>query len=162
MVFGRRDYQPLFTQAEENDHASKLNPHMTSSSTLAFRILTFVAVVTSLGNALFAVYTFRSLSNESSNIDKSLYAGLEREMPLPYRDRTMFNNPNRSISDAAWDDWIVDPGIVALPNNWVKGKMLPQAQNWPWDEEKGLYLLQGFHNIHCLVCVCRFKLYFLN
>ncbi len=162
MIFGRRDYQPLCTQVEENDHASKLNPHITSSNTLAFRVLTLVAVMSSLGNALFAVYTFRSLSSETSIRDRSLYAGLERGIPLPYRDRTVFNNPNRSISDAAWDDWIVDPGIVALPNNWVKGKMLPQAQNWPWDEEKGLDLLQGFHNIHCLVCVCEFKLRFLN
>ena len=162
MIFGRKGYQPLFTQAEENDHASKLNTHITSSNTLAFRILALVAVIASLGNALFAVYTFRSMSTETSNKDRSLYAGLEREIPVPYRDRTMFNNPNRSISDAAWDDWIVDPGIVALPNNWVKGKMLPQAQHWPWDEDKGLYLLQGFHNIHCLVRIRRFNPDLLN
>ena len=158
MIFGRKDYQPLFTQAKENDHACKQDPPITSSNTLAFKILTFVAVISSLGNALFAVYTFQSSSDGSWNRDRSLYASLEREIPVPYRDRTMFNSPNRSISDAAWDGWIVDPGIVALPNDWVKGKMLPQAQHWPWDEDKGLYLLQGFHNIHCLVCICMFRL----
>lgn len=161
-MFGRKGYQPLFTHVEENDHARKLNPHVTSSSTLAFRTLALVAVFSSLGNALFAVYTYQNLSSETFIRDRSLYAGLEREMPVPYRDRTMFNSPNRSISDAAWDDWIVDPGIVALPNNWVKGKMLPQAQHWPWDEDKGLYLLQGFHNIHCLVGICRSNLDFLS
>ena len=28
--------------------------------------------------------------------------------------------------------------------------MLPQAQHWPWDGNKGIYLLNGFHNLHCL------------
>ena len=80
-----------------------------------------------------------------------MYAGLERDVPTPYRDDLIFNSPNRSLADAAWESWVVDPGIVALPHNWVKGRMLPQAQHWPWDEDKGLYLLQGFHNMHCLV-----------
>ena len=114
-------------------------------------------MISRLGNALFAIYTF-----ETSSKDQSLYVGLERETPVPWRDHTMFKNPNRSISDAAREDWIVDPGIVALPNNWVKGKMLPQAQHWPWDEDKGLYLLQGLHDIHCLVRICKYNLDFLS
>ena len=32
-----------------------------------------------------------------------------------------------------------------------KGQMLPQAQYWPWDEDKGLYLLEGCPSLHYLV-----------
>lgn len=28
---------------------------------------------------------------------------------------------------------------------------LPEAQTFPWDDNKGLYLLNGYHNLHCLV-----------
>lgn len=103
MIFGRKGYQPLFAQAKENDHACKLIPSITSSDTPAFRM------ISSLGNALFAVYTSRSSSNGSWNKDESRYANLEREIPVSYRGRTISSSSIRSIFDAAWDGWIVDP-----------------------------------------------------
>lgn len=40
---------------------------------------------------------------------------------------------------------------MALSDNWVAEKDLPKALRFPWDQSKGVYLLQGFHNLHCLV-----------
>lgn len=28
---------------------------------------------------------------------------------------------------------------------------LPPAQDWPWDTDRGIYLVNGFHQMHCLV-----------
>ena len=146
----RKIYQPLLDSSEsgENDHASKPVP---LSSTFNTKALAIVAILSCFGNLFLLLQNWRNSHTPFTNGDRSLYAGLERDVPTPYRDDTIFVNHNRSIADAAWDSWVVDPGIVALPHEWVKRKMLPQAQHWPWDKNKGIYLLNGFHNIHCLV-----------
>lgn len=142
--------QPLLDASESEGHtdASRLVP---ASPNFAIKALTVVAILSCFGNFLWAFQTLRASQTPLTTPERSLYAGLERDVPTPYRDKTIFVSHNRSIADAAWDAWVVDPGIVALPHEWVKAKMLPQAQHWPWDKDKGIYLLNGFHNIHCLV-----------
>lgn len=44
-----------------------------------------------------------------------------------------------------------DPGVVALSDKFVATKKLPTAMRYPWGMSKGVYLLQGFHNLHCIV-----------
>ena len=143
-------FQPLLhsSESEENRHAGKSMP---SSANFNTKALAIVAILSCLGNFFWALQTLQKSQTPFTSRDRSLYAGLERDVPTPYRDDTIFANHNRSIADAAWNSWVVDPGIVALPHEWVKRKMLPQAQHWPWDKDKGIYLLNGFHNIHCLV-----------
>lgn len=45
----------------------------------------------------------------------------------------------------------MDNGTVALEDGYVEEMGLPAAQRFPWDQDKGLYLLNGFHSMHCLV-----------
>lgn len=121
------------------------------------KALAVIAILSTFGNIAWVIQAFRNTSVKSlhrltnEGYEQSLYAGLVREVPTPFRDDLIFSPHNRSLSDAAWENWVVDPGIVALPHAWVKEKMLPRAQHWPWDGDKGVYLLNGFHNIHCLV-----------
>ena len=117
--------------------------------------LVVVAIISCLSNLIWVFHFLRASPTASQTMDTSLYAGLERDVPTPYRLDTIFAHHNRSVADAAWDSWVVDPGIVALPHEWVKAKMLPQSQHWPWDKDKGIYLLNGFHNLHCLVSFTR-------
>lgn len=153
MAPNREDHQPLFDEQKSHSIglASILEHRLYHAEKLAWRALAVVAILSCFGNLLWAFQTLRATTNDATSRDRSFYAGLERDVPIPYHDDLIFNSPNRSLADAAWLSWVIDPGIVALPNDWVNGKMLPQAQHWPWDEDKGLYLLQGFHNMHCLV-----------
>ena len=155
MAADRKEYQPLCQHVYEDgiDQSNRPIRQVFPATRLATNALIVVAILSSLGNVLWALQAIRASSAETPNDGRSLYAGLERDVPTPYRDDTIFASHNRTIADAAWDSWVVDPGIVALPHDWVKDKMLPQAQHWPWDKNKGIYLLNGFHNIHCLVCV---------
>lgn len=43
--------------------------------------------------------------------------------------------------------------MVALPDSYVAAHGLPLAQRYPWDSSKGLYSLNGYHNLHCLRAV---------
>lgn len=42
-------------------------------------------------------------------------------------------------------------GIIALSDSEVEDMGLPYAQRFPWDFTKGIYLLNGYHNLHCVV-----------
>ena len=41
--------------------------------------------------------------------------------------------------------------MVALPESLALANGLPMAQRFPWDVSKGVYLLNGHHNLHCIV-----------
>ena len=41
--------------------------------------------------------------------------------------------------------------MVALPECLALANELPIAQRFPWDSSKGVYLLNGHHNLHCIV-----------
>lgn len=82
---------------------------------------------------------------------KCLLAGLQWDVPIPWSHEGPFASHNRSILDAAWETIDEDLGLVALDDEFVKEKGLPIAQRYPWDNSKGLYLLNAYHNLHCLV-----------
>ena len=42
-------------------------------------------------------------------------------------------------------------GAVALDHHWAASKGLIRAQDFPWDTEKGIYYIQGIHDVHCVV-----------
>jgi hypothetical protein len=83
-----------------------------------------------------------------------LAVGLERNTPISIYLSTEFVFED-NITEVAWlwEELSGDPGVVALPKEFVSKNGLPQAIGFPWDTDKGVYLLQGFHNLHCLVVI---------
>ena len=55
------------------------------------------------------------------------------------------------VADKLWEDINIDSGIIALSDEYARSKGLPKARRFPWDQSKGLYILQGYHELHCLV-----------
>ncbi|KAL8830370.1 MAG: hypothetical protein Q9191_001480 [Dirinaria sp. TL-2023a] len=84
---------------------------------------------------------------------KTAYAGLERNVPVAFNDDSDFASHNRSIWDEAWKSINPDAGLVAISDDMVAKTGIPEAQRWPWDSSKGLYLLQSHHNLHCLIII---------
>ena len=64
---------------------------------------------------------------------------------------TEYSSEDDNVSYPLWHDINIDAGVVALPDDFVKAKGLVPAQRFPWDESKGIYVINGFHNLHCLV-----------
>ncbi|KAH8719545.1 hypothetical protein GQ44DRAFT_623299, partial [Phaeosphaeriaceae sp. PMI808] len=65
------------------------------------------------------------------------------------------NDTNLTATSLAWEALSGDPGVVALSDEFVAATQLPVAMRYPWDSSKGVYLLQGFHNLHCIRTVYR-------
>lgn len=54
--------------------------------------------------------------------------------------------------DQAWDSIIPSHGIVAVDRQWAIEKQLPASMSLPSDPSKGVYIIDAYHQIHCLVC----------
>lgn len=63
---------------------------------------------------------------------------------------TEYSNVNQSISDIAWSHFTTN-GFVAIPHREAARAGLPAAEDFPDDAEKGVYVLSGFHELHCVV-----------
>ncbi|KAF4615860.1 hypothetical protein G7Y89_g15255 [Cudoniella acicularis] len=148
----KHEYHLLADENERNHHPSTTT-NRAPSGTLTNKTLFILLVLSSAGNFLWpviwALYLHHGL-DKTCGPEKSLYAGLTYDVPIPFRDVKMFVHYNTVIADATWDSWVVEPGIVALPHEFVNGKMLPQAQNSPLDKDKGVYILNSYHSLHCL------------
>lgn len=63
----------------------------------------------------------------------------------------MYLDRNLTVANQAWDEINIDVGTVALDYDLTQDLGLPAAQVFPWDESKNIYLLAGYHDMHCLV-----------
>lgn len=68
-----------------------------------------------------------------------------------YEHGGLYMNDTEEITNAAWDAINYDSGNVALDDAYVAMMGLPLSQRFPWDSTKGLYFMNGQHQIHCLV-----------
>lgn len=60
--------------------------------------------------------------------------------------------------DQAWDGIVAGHGVVAIDHKWAADQGLPLSMNLPDDHSKGVYILDAYHQIHCLVGdICHFS-----
>ena len=67
-----------------------------------------------------------------------------------FQTLTEYSSDDLSTANAAWAKFVVN-GFVALPQSWVADSQWPAAREMPGDEEKGIYVVDGFHQLHCVV-----------
>ncbi|TQS31352.1 hypothetical protein Golomagni_08371, partial [Golovinomyces magnicellulatus] len=86
----------------------------------------------------------------------SKYAHIARTHKEPYVYVTEYAAANNdTLQDEAWMSINDDLALVALPDDFVDAHELRRAQRFPWDHTKGLYVLHGIHNLHCLKLIYR-------
>lgn len=64
---------------------------------------------------------------------------------------TDYSSGNRTLSDGLWHNLRPAYGTVALDLDWAAEQRLPETEHHPDDPSKGVYILDGYHQIHCLV-----------
>lgn len=58
---------------------------------------------------------------------------------------------HKTKTDEAWEAIDFNAGMVAIDDKEANELGIPLSQRFPWDESKGIYLINGYHNLHCLV-----------
>lgn len=89
-------------------------------------------------------------SFEIETAARSPYANLARNVPVAFEESSPYTDPNEALAKELWDRINIDAGMVALPADFAAANGLPLAQRFPWDPSKGIYLLNGHHNLHCI------------
>lgn len=84
-------------------------------------------------------------------------AKLKRNIPAPWSPYSLYgvgskNNTHRSI---LWESLDTTPGEIALKKEDAAAMDLPPTPDFPWDLYRSNYLINGFHQIHCLVRILR-------
>ncbi|KAA8570256.1 hypothetical protein EYC84_002568 [Monilinia fructicola] len=102
----------------------------------------------------FSVYVLMSLTQLKSlhNMDPHADASLSTvdQTYQKLHTYTDFSSPDDAVSAAAWDRYVVN-GFVALPHAWARDRGWPLGRDMPGDGEKGIYVVDGFHQLHCLM-----------
>lgn len=119
---------------------------------LAISILRVIAV---LSISLNIILSLVLLHRHNPDTTTSPYAHLARVREEPFVRLTPYSSANQTLQDALWDAINIDDGVVALPDAFVAQHDLRRAQRFPWDPSKGIYILHGFHNLHCLKIIQR-------
>ncbi|OGM44990.1 hypothetical protein ABOM_005775 [Aspergillus bombycis] len=67
-----------------------------------------------------------------------------------FRTYTEYSDVNQTISDVAWAKFTTN-GFVAIPHHEAADFGLPLAEDFPDDPSKGVYVLEAFHEMHCVI-----------
>ncbi|KAI1292917.1 hypothetical protein F5Y03DRAFT_402730 [Xylaria venustula] len=80
------------------------------------------------------------------------FAGLRRNVPTEILSSSDFDSLNRTVQDAAWGHVDIEPwnGFIALDEDYTIAQELPHSQRWPWDSNKGVYIMTSSHELHCV------------
>ena len=87
-------------------------------------------------------------------IRDSLVPAKVDELPIIYKSFTWwteYSNHNDTELDSLWDAILPSHGVIAVDREWAAKRSWPDSMQWPSDERKSVYLLEAYHQIHCIV-----------
>ncbi|KAI1124478.1 hypothetical protein F5Y10DRAFT_285026 [Nemania abortiva] len=145
------EYRGLLEDDREGDRRNEKSfawsfPRQYTSAN-GYKLLLALFLASIAFNVILTIIYFRLLSYSEA---PSKYAQLRRVREEPYVMVTPYGSENETLQDQLWYGINVDSAVVALSDDWAIQHGLRKAQRFPWDQSKGIYILHGFHNLHCL------------
>ncbi|KAF3388054.1 hypothetical protein DPV78_012031 [Talaromyces pinophilus] len=148
------EYQPLRLSRESSEDeeekvykaAARESSHK-SRWTISQRIKTLFLLISALLNIALVVLFVFGPHRQAPTVEKSAFAGLSRTIARQWGPN---NAINETEQDALWAATKYDRGNIALSDTYAHSMGLPRAQRFPWDDEKGVYLINAYHNLHCV------------
>ncbi|KAI4134144.1 MAG: hypothetical protein LQ347_001764 [Umbilicaria vellea] len=135
---------------EERDSAAQ---DMRDSSRMPPSYVVLIALVVSfILNTFFLIEMLRS-SGKSAVSGSTAYAHLATDVAVAWTHKSPYWGQDEAAADQVWEDIGIDHGIVALPDPYVESMGLPTSVRFPLDLDKGIYVLNGFHSMHCLKAI---------
>jgi hypothetical protein len=68
-----------------------------------------------------------------------------------FTDYSTLRDEDEGYVDRLWDEIIPGHGVVAVGHKWAAGKGFPKSMSLLSDDTKGVYIIDAYHQIHCLV-----------
>jgi hypothetical protein len=75
------------------------------------------------------------------------------EIPYQYRPfwwNTEYSSANQTLQDELWESIRWAHGVIAIDTAQAKAKHWPDTMSLPSDANKGVYVLEGYLEVHCL------------
>jgi len=82
-----------------------------------------------------------------------LYAEKHIQTYQWWTDYSTRHHQSEELSDKMWDAIVPAHGIVAVDHEWAAAKNLPDSMSMPSDPSKGVYIIDAYHQLHCLKIV---------
>ncbi|SMR57584.1 unnamed protein product [Zymoseptoria tritici ST99CH_3D1] len=95
-----------------------------------------------------------STSNASNMFSPAPTIALVSELPthpVQFHWSTAYSSPDDSEADDLWNAIDTAHGYIAVEHEWAREKGWMASMPVPGDETKALYVLEGYHQLHCLV-----------
>lgn len=126
-----------------------------STPKLFNRLIISLLLTSLLMNGILLLLSFRPVTVANYQEPPTKYAQIGRTHKEPYVFLTEYASANETVQDEAWMSINDDLALVALSDDFADAHELRRAQRFPWDKTKGLYILHGIHNLHCLKLIYR-------
>ncbi|KAL8760670.1 MAG: hypothetical protein Q9184_003155 [Pyrenodesmia sp. 2 TL-2023] len=130
------------------DYSSNVQRHKWHFHKLLIPISLLVSLM--LNAVLVTRLNTRATPTSAPSVSK--FAKLEFNVPTPFSWHTDYNGQDQALANDLWDALgaEIDSGFIAVTDEWAAANDLLEAQRFPWDTTKGIYLVNGQHNLHCL------------
>ncbi|KAL5335748.1 hypothetical protein BJX70DRAFT_374384 [Aspergillus crustosus] len=126
------------------------NPRSSNPYRRRFVILLSILLLSLITNIITLSILLSTSTPSRTPSSPSKYANLHQTHTEPYVLLTDYTSANTTLSQTLWSAINIDAGVVALSSSFSTSHNLRPAQHFPWDKDKGIYILHGFHNLHCI------------
>lgn len=90
----------------------------------------------------------------ASGIDSNnKQAGLKFEVPTVHYSKSNYSSDNFTLADSLWQTLDTNPTAIAVKDEFARSNGLALELRFPWDDEKVVFSVKAFHQIHCIVSI---------
>lgn len=147
-------FEDDFSSSTRQQLSSRLSKYIVLA--LAASIIGNAIAIASLFSDKVVLLPSTAASTWSDPLNTSDFANLTFDRQKPWVHYTPYATTNLSEAASLWDDIDFDSGFIALDYKYAESKGLPKSQPFPWDDTKGIYLINAYHSLHCLKSIHQF------
>lgn len=126
----------------------------------AYAVIILLLLTNTLQTGLFTWYRSHSTSTDVSMTDSPRHAEAALpKIPEVYRQfwwNTAYSSTNETEQDEMWNQILWTHGMIQADKTWAQAQNWPDTMTHPRDQNKGVWLLEGYHEVHCLGVLRRY------
>jgi hypothetical protein len=92
-------------------------------------------------------------NNQSKNEEAPLDYAIAPVIPTQYKPflwNTKYSSEDQIAQDEMWNSIVWTHGLIAVDQEWAKSQNWPETMARPNNGSQAVYLLEAYHEIHCL------------